>query len=85
MNRTTSSRRKRWFFARAMHRAYREFLEKGGRKKRQAEKRELFAEALEPRVLFSAAPAPVEEPQAEENVEQEAAVQEAQVLDGEGE
>ena len=58
MNRTTSSRRKRWFFARAMARAYRDMLEKGRKKRRQAEKRQLFAEALEPRVLFSATPAP---------------------------
>ena len=46
MNRTTSSCRKRWFFARAMFRAYRERLEKsrnGNAKSKGSVKRQLFA------------------------------------------
>ncbi|MEM7699026.1 MAG: cadherin-like domain-containing protein [Verrucomicrobiota bacterium] len=67
MNRTETSRSKRWFFTRSSIRAYREWLEK--RKLNGVnERRKLFAEALEPRVLFSAAPAaaPSEEVPAEE-------------------
>ncbi|MEM9017630.1 MAG: LEPR-XLL domain-containing protein, partial [Verrucomicrobiota bacterium] len=67
MNRTTSSRRRRWFFARAMARAYRDLLEKRRQKRKAAPSRPLFAEALEPRVLFSGTPVPadVEQDQAQ--------------------
>lgn len=58
MNQTESSRRRRWFFARSMARAYREWLQNRSPGSRKAKVRPLFAEALEPRVLFSAAPAP---------------------------
>jgi len=82
MNRTTSSRRKRWFFARAMHRAYHEMLEKGRKKRSQANKRELFAEALEPRVLFSGTPAPDPEAANEEQAQDaDAMAQTAELLD----
>ena len=82
MNRTTTSCRKRWFFARAMFRAYRERLEKARDGKagvKKANSRQLFAEALEPRVLFSGTPAPVEE--APDAVNEDTA-QTAEMLDG---
>ena len=78
MKRTTTSRRKRWFFARAMARAYREMLEKRRRKRpgsknaKAATQRPLFAEALEPRVLFSGTPAPAETDTEAEDQNQEA-------------
>ncbi len=68
MNRTTSSRRKRWFFARALARAYSEMLEKRRTKRagaKAAKQRPLFAEALEPRVLFSATPMPADSEEVE--------------------
>ncbi|MDF1739372.1 MAG: autotransporter-associated beta strand repeat-containing protein, partial [Verrucomicrobiales bacterium] len=91
MKKTTSDRRKRWFFARSMARAYQEWLEKrslnskrtrvrGGVKSAKAKARPLFAEALEPRVLFSATPAPVEEAPPEEAL-QEATPQTSGELD----
>ena len=83
MNRTTTSRRKRWFFARAMARAYREMLEQRRRKRVQAEKRQLFAEALEPRVLFSGTPAPDPDAANEEQAQDAASIaQTAEMLDG---
>ena len=87
MKRTTTSRRKRWFFARAMARAYREMLEKRRRKRpgsknaKAATQRPLFAEALEPRVLFSGTPAPAETDTEAEDQNKEAA-QTAEMLDG---
>src|SRR6056297_2840326 len=80
MNRTKSSRRKRWFFARAMARAYREMLEKRKRNRSNAGKRTLFAEALEPRVLFSGTPAPVDPGMAEEADGQDAIAQTAEFV-----
>ena len=82
MNRTTTSCRKRWFFARAMFRAYRERLEKARAGKagvKKANSRQLFAEALEPRVLFSGTPAPVEEAP---DAGSEDSAQAAEMLDG---
>ncbi|MDF2377692.1 MAG: Ig-like domain-containing protein, partial [Verrucomicrobiales bacterium] len=81
MKETTSSRRKRWFFARAMARAYREWLEKHTRKSAKATPRTLFAEALEPRVLFSGAPVPVEQDTAGDDSAGQEAAQTAQLLD----
>ncbi|MAS94337.1 MAG: hypothetical protein CMO55_14155 [Verrucomicrobiales bacterium] len=83
MNRTTSSRRKRWFFARSMSRAYQEWLENKRRKQNAARQRPLFAEALEPRVLFSGTPAPVDPDMAEEADAQQQAAQEAEMLSNE--
>ncbi len=92
MNKTTSSRRKRWFFARSMARAYQDWLERrtetgkkrgnrSGLTRIKAEKRPLFAEALEPRVLFSGSPMPVEEPADSDQGGQEATAHSAAVLD----
>ena len=88
MKRTTSSCRKRWFFARSMARAYREWLEKrtqsgtrSGAKPVKAERRPLFAEALEPRVLFSATPVPVEAPGQEDQAGQDITAQTSEALD----
>ncbi len=86
MNKTTSSRRKRWFFARSMARAYQEWLEKRTRtvkgSGKKAKQRPLFAEALEPRVLFSGTPVPVEEVEGQdEQAQQAATAQSAELLD----
>lgn len=81
MNRTTSSRRKRWFFARSLARAYREMLENRKKKRAAAPKRQLFAEALEPRVLFSGTPVPVDPEQVEEANGQEQTAQTAEMLE----
>ncbi|MDF1739370.1 MAG: VCBS domain-containing protein, partial [Verrucomicrobiales bacterium] len=92
MNKTTSSRRKRWFFARSMARAYREWLEmrsktgnqrgnRSGASAIKANKRPLFAEALEPRVLFSGSPMPVEEPVADDQGAQESVAHTSSALD----
>ena len=80
MNRTTSSRRKRWFFSRSLARAYKEWLETRKRKQSAALQRPLFAEALEPRVLYSGAPVPVDpEMEAQANA-REATAQTAEAL-----
>ncbi|MEC5127716.1 LamG-like jellyroll fold domain-containing protein, partial [Verrucomicrobiales bacterium BCK34] len=84
MNKTTSSRRKRWFFARSMARAYQEWLEKrtrSGKKSVKAKARPLFAEALEPRVLFSGSPVPVEESPNEDQSGAEAVAQTSEAFD----
>ncbi|MEC5129680.1 autotransporter-associated beta strand repeat-containing protein [Verrucomicrobiales bacterium BCK34] len=82
MNETTSSRRKRWFFARSMARAYQDWLEKRTGAKQKAVKakaRPLFAEALEPRVLFSGTPVPVED--ADGQADEAPVAQSAETLD----
>ncbi|MEO0416310.1 MAG: LEPR-XLL domain-containing protein, partial [Verrucomicrobiota bacterium] len=57
MNRTESTRSKSWFFHRSRIHAQRAWLSKLGRgKKRRSPARTMLMEALEPRVLFSAAP-----------------------------
>ena len=88
MNKTTSSRRKRWFIARSMARAYQVWLENRNRtsnrsdsKPVKANVRPLFAEALEPRVLFSGSPVPVEEPVADDQQAPEAVAQTSDLLD----
>ncbi|MEC5126218.1 Calx-beta domain-containing protein, partial [Verrucomicrobiales bacterium BCK34] len=85
MKRTTSSRRKRWFFARSMARAYQEWLERrtrsGKKPARKATQRPLFAEALEPRVLFSGTPVPVEEMETGQEDQAAAMAQTAELLD----
>ncbi len=80
MRHTVSERRKKWFFLRSMFRAFWEHLDKHRSETfAKAKPRPLFAEALEPRVLFSAAPVPVdqEEPVDEAPVAQEAEMPEA--------
>ncbi|MDF1741763.1 MAG: Calx-beta domain-containing protein, partial [Verrucomicrobiales bacterium] len=85
MKRTTSSRRKRWFFARSMARAYQEWLERrtrsGKKPARKATQRPLFAEALEPRVLFSGTPVPVEDMETGQEDQGAAMAQTAELLD----
>ena len=81
MNRTTSSRRKRWFFARSLARAYRDMLEKRRKKRKTVPQRQIFAEALEPRVLFSGTPVPVDPEQAEQAEGQQEAAQQAEMLE----
>ncbi len=92
MKKTTSSRRKRWFFARSMARAYQAWLEKrtattgpsanrSGSKAVKAKARPLFAEALEPRVLFSGSPVPVEEPVQDASTGMDAAAQTSEAFD----
>ena len=88
MNKTTSSRRRRWFFARSMARAYQAWLEtraksggRSGSKSVKANARPLFAEALEPRVLFSAAPVAVDEPVEEERGGAEATAHTSEAFD----
>ncbi|MEO0415587.1 MAG: LEPR-XLL domain-containing protein, partial [Verrucomicrobiota bacterium] len=56
MNQTIQHRRREWFFARNRMRANREKVSRLFRKKTPPKRRPLFAESLEPRVLFSAAP-----------------------------
>ena len=85
MKRTTSSRRKRWFFARSMARAYQEWLQKrtrsGKKPAKKATQRPLFAEALEPRVLFSGTPVPVEDVDTAQDDRAAAMAQTAELLD----
>ncbi|MEO0415931.1 MAG: LEPR-XLL domain-containing protein, partial [Verrucomicrobiota bacterium] len=76
MNRTESQRSKSWFFNRSRVRAHKEWVDKWRRRhEKKVHQRKMFAEALEPRVLFSAAP--VEAPDASteapdsENIAQE--------------
>ena len=80
MNRTTSSRRKRWFFSRSLARAYQAWLEKRKRSQSVALQRPLFAEALEPRVLFSGAPVPAEQEVEAQANEQQPSAQTAELI-----
>ncbi len=80
MNRTTSSRRKRWFFSRSLARAYQAWLEKRKRNQSAALQRPLFAEALEPRVLFSGAPVPAEQEVEAQANEQQPSAQTAELI-----
>jgi hypothetical protein len=76
MRHTVSERRKKWFFLRSMFRAFWEHLDKHNSQRRsKPASRPLFAEALEARVLFSAAPVPVEQDQ--EPVDEAPVAQEA--------
>lgn len=82
MKPTAPTRRSRWFLARAMVRAYREMLDKKLRRpaSKAAEKRSLFAEALEPRVLYSGSPMPADpNPENGEGIDQ--VVQVAEILE----
>jgi hypothetical protein len=80
MRHTVSERRKRWFFVRSLFKSFWEHLDKRQTRRRSAAKtRPLFAEALEPRVMFSATPAPVEQ---EEPVEEAPVAQEAPMAGG---